>query len=93
MYESKGVEFSHLDDFHAAAAALTEEDEHRGVWDDVFVWLDDGSSSSSSSSSSDLWGLRDVAAETFLADAWSALTAPHLRVVCAFMWQGAVCPV
>jgi hypothetical protein len=82
--QSGGVEFSHLDDFHAAAAA-TDDDEHPGVWDDVFVWLDDGSSSSdssSSSSSSDLWGLRGVAEETFLADAWSVSL---LCASCAFV--------
>jgi hypothetical protein len=67
-----GVQFSHLDDSHAAAAAATAEDGHWGGWDEVFVKLHDGGGGGgrSSSTSSELWGLRDAGAETYLADAW-----------------------
>ncbi len=68
----RGIDVSHLDDVHFAAAATAEEANEAG-WDDVVVWLQDGNSNAdaSSSSRSSLWGLRDGTAETFLSDAWS----------------------
>ncbi len=80
VHASKEVQFSQLDDLHAAAAVDVDEGRY-GDWDDVAVWLHDGSSSSSSSSS-ELWGLRDSAFETFLADAWCHPSSLCLCAAC-----------
>jgi hypothetical protein len=75
--EASEVEFSLLDDLHAAAASADDEG-HDGDWGDVVLWLNNSDSRNISSSSSELWGLRDETLETFLADAWSGPAA--LRV-------------
>jgi hypothetical protein len=81
--QSEGLEFSHLDDIHAAVAEATEEEGRWGEWDHIVVRLHDdgGGNGSSSSSISDVWGLRDVVAETFLADAWFSPITRHTRAV------------
>jgi hypothetical protein len=69
LREMSEVEFSLLDDLHAAAASADDEG-HDGDWGDIILWLNDSNSRNISSSSSELWGLRDETFETFLADAW-----------------------